>query len=320
MKQIRIAASALVGLVCLATPASAQEPAYPRRGNIELTVLFPGGTSADITARLLAQGIAKHTGANVVVVNRPGAGGAVGYRYAAAQKPDGYALVWNSNSISTTHHSGQLPFDYKAFDAVARALVESPLLVVRSEPRWATLADFVADAKKQPGKLTIANSGVGSHTHISAAAIARSTGISVVDVPYGAAQVVNNVLGGHVDAMVTLPAAAAAHIQGGKLRAIASLTAARDPALPDVPTARELGYDVSLEAWRGIAVPKGVPAAHVAVLEDAIRKTVESPEFTQGTQKLYVRPAFMGAQAFGELIASEDAQLARIMQEIGVKK
>src|SRR5690606_16271080 len=128
-------------------------------------------------------------------------------------------------------------------------------------------------------------------------------GISVVDVPYGAAQVVNNVLGGHVDAMVTLPAAAAAHIQGGKLRAIASLTAARDPALPDVPTARELGYDVSLEAWRGIAVPKGVPAAHIALLEDAIRKTVESAEFAQGTRKLYVRPAFMGAQAFGELIA-----------------
>lgn len=320
MKQVRIAASVLIALVCLATAASAQEPPYPKRGNIELTVLFPGGTSADITARLLAQGIAKHTGANVVVVNRPGAGGAVGYRYAAAQKPDGYALVWNSNSISTTYHSGQLPFDYKAFDAVARALVESPLLVVRSEPRWATLADFVADAKKQPGKVTIANSGVGSHTHISAAAIARAAGISVVDVPYGAAQVVNNVLGGHVDAMVTLPAAAAAHIQGGKLRAIASLTAARDPALPDVPTARELGYDVSLEAWRGIAVPKGVPAAHIALLEDAIRKTVESAEFAQGTRKLYVRPAFMGAQAFGELIAREDTQLARIMQEIGVKK
>lgn len=320
MKRIRIAAGVLIALVGLAMSASAQEPPYPKRGNIELTVLFPGGTSADITARLLAQGIAKHTGANVVVVNRPGAGGAVGYRYAAAQKPDGYALVWNSNSISTTYHSGQLAFDYKAFDAVARALVESPLLVVRAEPRWATLADFVADAKKQAGKVTIANSGVGSHTHISAAAIARAAGISVVDVPYGAAQVVNNVLGGHVDAMVTLPAAAAAHIQGGKLRAIASLTAARDPALPDVPTARELGYDVSLEAWRGIAVPKGVPAAHIALLENAIRKTVESPELAQSTQKLYVRPAFLGAQAFGELIAREDAQLARIMQEIGIKK
>jgi tripartite-type tricarboxylate transporter receptor subunit TctC len=312
----------LIGVWCslLVAAANAQEPVYPKRGNIELTVLFPAGTSADITARLLAQGIAKHTGANVVVVNRPGAGGAVGYRYAAAQKADGYSLVWNSNSISTTHHSGQLAFDYTAFDAVARALVESPLLVVRVERRWQTLADFVAEAKKQPGKITIANSGVGSHTHISAAAIARAAGISVLDVPYSAAQVISNLLGGLVEAFVTLPAAVAAHLQSGKLRALASLTAARDPALPQVPTARELGYDVALDAWRGIAVPKGVPAANVAVLETAIRQTVESPEFTQGTQKLYVRPAFLGAQEFGELIAREDVQLARIMQAIGIKK
>ncbi|MGH8665721.1 MAG: tripartite tricarboxylate transporter substrate binding protein [Burkholderiales bacterium] len=320
MREVSVAAVIAVSLGVLSATAMAQEPAYPKRGNIELTVLFPGGTSADITARLLAQGIAKHTGANIVVVNRPGAGGAVGYRHAAAQKPDGYSLVWNSNSISTTYHSGQLPFDYKAFDPVARALVESPLLVVRVEPRWKTLADFIAEAKKQPGKVTIANSGVGSHTHISSAAFARAADIDVLDVPYSAAQVITNVLGGHVDAVVTLPAAVAAHMQAGKLRAIASLTSARDPGLPDVPTARELGYDVALEAWRGIAVPKGVASAHVAVLETAIRRTVESPEFAQGTQKLYVRPAFLGAQEFGALIAREDAQLARIMQAIGVKK
>ncbi len=303
-----------------AAGSGAQEPAYPGRGNIEMTVLFPAGTSADITARLLAQGMSKHMGANVVVINRPGAGGAVGYRHAAAQKPDGYAIVWNSNSISTTHHSGQLAIDYKAFDPVARALVESPLLVVRNEPRWKTLAELIADAKARPGILTIAHSGVGSHTHISSAALARAAGVKVVDVPYGAAQVVPNVLGGHVDATLTLPAAVAGHIQGGKLRALASLTPARDPALPEVPTARELGVDVSLEAWRGIAVPRGVPAAHVAMMEDAIRRTVESAEFVQGTSKLYVRPAFLGTQAFGELIAAEDAELARIMQAIGIRK
>lgn len=315
-------ASLLAGSVlCLLMQSTgAQEAPYPKRANVEMTVLFPAGTSADITARLLAQGVSKHMGANVVVVNRPGAGGAVGYRYAAAQKPDGYALVWNSNSISTTHHSGQLAFDYKAFDAVARALVESPLLVVRNEPRWRTLPDFVAEARKQPGKVTIAHSGVGSHTHISSAALSRAAGIEVVDVPYGAAQVVPNVLGGHVDAMVMLPAAVAPHLQGGRLRAIASLTAARDPGLPEVPTARELGIDVDLEAWRGIAVPKGTPAAIVAMLETAIRQTVESAEFAQGTGKLYVRPAFLGSKDFGELIAREDAELARLMQAIGIKK
>lgn len=297
-----------------------QDPAYPKRANIEMTVLFPAGTSADVTARLLALGMAKHLGANVVAVNRPGAGGAVGYRHVAGQKPDGYSIVWNSNSISTTYHSGQLAFDYRAFDAVARALVESPFLVVRSDPRWKSLAEFVADAKSQPGKVTLANSGTGSHTHITAAALARAANIQVTDVPYGAAQVVPNVLGGHVDAMVMLPAAVAPHIQSGRLRALASLTAARDPGLPDVPTARELGIDVSLEAWRGIAVPKGAPAAVIAMLEDAIRKTVESAEFAQATEKLFVRPSFLPAKEFAELVAREDAELARIMQAIGIKK
>ena len=317
---MRRGAFALACVAAFLQAAFAQEPAYPKRTHIEMTVLFPAGTSADITARLLAQGMAKHLGANVVVVNRPGAGGAVGYRHVAAQKPDGYAIVWNSNSISTTYHSGQSTLDYRAFDAVARALVESPLLVVRAESRWKSLAEFVADARAQPGKLTLANSGTGSHTHITAAALARAANVQLTDVPYGAAQVVSNVLGGHVDAMVTLPAAAASHVQSGRLRALASLTSARDPALPDVPTARELGIDVSLEAWRGIATPKGTAAPVVAMLEDAIRRSIDSTEFAQGTEKLFVRPSFLPAREFAELVAKEDAELARIMQAIGIRK
>ena len=317
---LKLSALLLTVWAAIVPSALAQEAPYPKRANIEMTVLFPAGTSADLTARLLAQGMVKHLGAQVMVVNRPGAGGAVGYRHVAAQKPDGYSIVWNSNSISTTFHSGQSAIDYRAFDAVARALVESPFLVVRSEPRWKSLAEFVADARTQPGKLTLANSGTGSHTHISAAALARAANIQVTDVPYGAAQVVPNVLGGHVDAMVMLPAAVASHIQSGRLRALASLTAARDPALPDVPTARELGIDVSLEAWRGITAPRGAPAPVIAMLEDAIRKTVESADFAQGTEKLFVRPSFLPAREFAELMAREDAELARIMQAIGIKK
>jgi len=101
---------------------SVQAQDFPQRGPIEITVLFPAGSSADVTARLLADGMRKHLNQQVLVVNRPGAGGAIGYRYVAAQKPDGYSLVWNSNSISTAYHSGQLPFDYKTFDPVARVL------------------------------------------------------------------------------------------------------------------------------------------------------------------------------------------------------
>jgi tripartite-type tricarboxylate transporter receptor subunit TctC len=307
-------------LCAAALPAAAQEPPFPQKGNVEITVLFPAGSSADVTARLLAEGMTKHLGANVIVVNRPGAGGAIGYRYVAAQKPDGYALVWNSNSISTTYHSGQLAFDYKAFDPVARVLVESPVVAVRSDARWKTLPELMADAKARPGMITVGNSGIGSHTHISSVALFQAAGAKVVEVPYAAAQTVPNLLGGHVDVLVQLPGALAAQVKSGNVRLLATMIPTRDPALPDVPTAKEQGIDVSLEAWRGIAVPKGTPQAVIVQLERAIRLTAVTPEFAQAADKLGVRPAFLPAAEFGELIAKEDAELARLMASIGLKK
>jgi len=314
----RLVAGALLAGCMLAT--AQQEAPFPQRGPIEMTVLFPAGSSADITARLLAEGMARQLSANVVVVNRPGAGGAVGYRHVASQKPDGYSLVWNSNSVSTAFHSGQMPIDYRAFDPVARVLTESPVLAVRGDARWKTMADFLAEAKARPATLSVANSGVGSHTHISSVALFKAAGAGVVDVPYPAAQVVPNLLGGHIDAVVQLPAALAAHVKSGQVRVLAALVERRDPALPDVPTAREQGVDVALDAWRGIAVPKGTPKRVVASLESAIRKTVESADFASASERLGVHPAFLGADQFGDLMATEDAQLAGLMQSIGLKK
>ena len=300
--------------------AHAQEPPFPQKGVIEITVLFPAGSSADVTARLLADGMSRQLGANVIVVNRPGAGGAIGYRYVAGQKPDGYSLVWNSNSISTTYHSGTLSFDYQSFDAVAQVLVESPVIAVRGDSKWKTLADLVGTAKSQPKGITVANSGIGSHTHISSVALFKAAGVEAVDVPFGAAQVVTSLLGGQVDAAVQLPAALSEHVKSGQLRLLASMTDKRDPAFPDVPTAREQGLDVSLEAWRGIAAPKGTPKAVIAALEVAIHKTVESPAFAQGCERLGARVAFAPAEDFGKLVAKEDAELARLMTIIGLKK
>jgi tripartite-type tricarboxylate transporter receptor subunit TctC len=313
------------GLICatLAYPAGgaqAQETPFPQKGPIEITVLFPAGSSADVTARLLAEGMAKNLGANVIIINRPGAGGAIGYRHVAAQKPDGYSLVWNSNSISTTFYTGTLAFNYEAFDPVARVLVESPVVAVKGDAKWKTLGELVAHARANPKSITVANSGVGSHTHISSAALFRTAGVEVLDVPFGAAQVVPSVLGGQVDAAIQLPAALAGNVKAGQLRLLASLTSARDPAFPDVPTAREQGLDISLEAWRGIAVPKGTPKAVIAALEAAIKKTVESAEFAQGCERLGARPTFMPADEFGRLIAKEDADLGRIMQTLGLRK
>ena len=305
-------------LFLLAFTVHAQE--FPQRGPIEITVLFPAGSSADVTARLLAEGMRKHLSQQVLVVNRPGAGGAIGYRHVAAQKPDGYALVWNSNSISTTFHSGQLPFDYQAFDAVARALVESVVLAVRSDARWRNLDDFVQDVKARPKAISIGHSGVGSHTHISLAALLGAAGGQANEVPFGAAQVVPSLVGGHVDAVIQLPAALAAPVKQNQVRLLAALIPSRDPALPDVPTAREQGIDVSLEAWRGIAAPKGTPRSVIAALDAAVRTAVNSSEFQKGSENLGVRPAYLDAEQFGALIAQEDAALARLMQQIGLKK
>ena len=309
----------LLVLLLLSFSVAAQESPYPK-SNIEITVLFPAGSSADITARILAEGMQKHLGVNVLVINRPGGGGAIGYKHVAAQKPDGYSLVWNSNSISTTFHSGQLDFDYHACTPIARVLVESPILAVKADAPWKTLAELVADARARPGKISVANSGTGSHTHICAVALFRAVRAEVVDVPHGAQQVVPNLLGGHVDATVQLPGALSSHIKSGSVRVLAALIPKRDPALPDAPTAREQGVDVSLEAWRGVAAPKGLSIGVVAILEHAIRRTVESPEFVRASEKYAVRPAYLGHAEFGELIAKEDQEIARLLQVIGLKK
>jgi tripartite-type tricarboxylate transporter receptor subunit TctC len=148
----------------------------------------------------------------------------------------------------------------------------------------------------------------------------NAAGAQANEVPFGAAQVVPSLVGGHVDAVVQFPGALAAPLKQGQARVLASLTQERDPAFSGVPTAKEQGLEVALDAWRGIAVPKGTPRSAISALEGAIRKTVESPEFQKGGENLGVRPAFLGAEEFSALIAREDAQLAKLMSEIGLKK
>jgi tripartite-type tricarboxylate transporter receptor subunit TctC len=308
----------LLSAAFLAFPIKAQD--FPQRGPVEITVLFPAGSSADVTARMLADGMSERLGQRVLVVDRPGAGGAIGYKYAAAQKPDGYSLVWNSNSISTAYHSGQLPFDYRAFDPVARVLVESVVVAVRADAPWKSLAQFLDTVRKNPKAVSVGHSGVGSHTHLSLAALMHAAGVQANAVPFGASQVIPSLLGGHIDAVVQFPGALAAPLKERQVRLLAALTTARDRAFPDVPTARELGYDVALDAWRGIAVPHGTPPAVIARLEGAIRLTVESEAFRKRAEALAVNPGFLPAAEFGELIARDDAAIARLMQRIGLKK
>ena len=310
--------AALAGLAVLA-PAPAQDK-FPAARPIEFVVLFPAGSSADVTARVLAEGMSRQLGTQIVVVNRPGGGGAVGLKYAVTQAPDGHHLVWSSNAISTTYHTGTLPFDYKSFAPVARVQIETPLLFVKGEASWKGLRDILQQAKANPGKLTVGNSGFGSHTHLSSVWLFKASGYQVTDVPFNAAQVVPSLLGGHVDAVVQLPGALAGLVKAGTVRALVALSAARDPFFPEVPTAREQGLNVGAELWRGVAAPRGTPPRIVARLEDAIRKTVASPEFVRATEKLLVAPAFLPAAEFGPAIAREDGEIARTVKALGIRQ
>ena len=304
-------------LALAATPLWAQEfPAKP----VELTVLFPAGSSADVVARGLADGMSRHLGQPVTVMNRPGAGGAIAYKYVQAQKPDGYSIVFNSNSISTAHYTGMVPFDYRAFDPVARVTIESPVVAVKADAPWKDLKEMVAYGKQKPGAIRMGNSGNGSHTHTSAVAFFNDEGVEVTHVPFAGSQVVTSLLGGHIDAVVQLPGALTPHVKAGTLKIIGVLASTREPAFPAVPTALEQGFRFQADMWRGVAVPKGTPPAVVARLEEAIRKTVNSPEFKAQGERLGFLPAFQPSVDFGKTIATEDATLSIVMEKAGLKK
>ena len=317
---IVVAAAVLSAPAALAQAQVQQAQPFPQRKPVEMTVMFGAGSAADVTARYLADGMAKNLGVPVPVVNRTGGGGAIGYNHVKRQKPDGHSIIWNSNSISTNYHSGILQFDYTAFDPVARVSLETPVIVVRADAPWKTLKEFVQYAKDNPGKVRVGNSGAGSHTHFASSALFITGGAKVIDVPFGEGQAVVNLLGSRVEAVVQLPAAVVPHIKSGDLRVLAVLGSKRDPIFPDAPTAQELGYPVALDMWRGIAVPHGVHRSIIAKLQESIRRTVESPAFHDAGKAIGFMPAYLPADEFGKLIAGDDAKLARAMADLGLKK
>jgi tripartite-type tricarboxylate transporter receptor subunit TctC len=312
-----LAASWMVLASCLATAQSPIAGGAP----LEFVVIFPAGSSADVSARILADGIAKHLEQAVPVSNKPGGGGAIGYRYVASAKPDGRTMVWNSNSVSTTYHSGAMDIDYKAFEPVARVTIEIPAVVVQASSPWKTLPELLDYARANPGMLKVGNSGTGSHTHMAVAALFEAAGAKVLDVPFSATQVVPSLLGGHVDALVQLPGAVVPHVRSGALRVLGVLGSKRDPVFPDAPTANEVGVRMTpMDLWRGITVPKGTPKPVIARLEKAIESALNRPEFIGAGQKFGFLPAFMPADEFGQLIARDDDMIGRQMKTLGMTK
>ena len=230
--------------------------------------------------------------------------------------------MWNSNSVSTAHHKGNMAFNYEAFAPIARISIEVPALGVRSDSGWKSLADMVAAAKASDSKLKIGISGKGSFTHLTSAALFDALGIGdkVLYVPYGKGKAPAELLGGRIDAAIQWPGQFVSHAKAGKINVLAVTSADRIEILPDVPTAKEQGADIDITMWRGLAAPKGTSPETIAALEAAAKKAVESDAFMNASKKIGFTSAYMGSDDFGALIASDDKNISMLMTELGLKK
>jgi tripartite-type tricarboxylate transporter receptor subunit TctC len=314
MRMIKPSAMATAVLLFGSVPALAAE--FPEKP-VEMTVLFGG--SAQAVGQVLADQMSKVLGKPVVAVSRPGGGGAVGYTYVHGQPADGYNIVWNSNSISTTHYRGNVPFDYKAFAPIARIGVEVPVLAVRKESGWKTLKDMASAAKKE--KLKIAVGGNGSFTHIVSAALMDKLGAEAIYVPGGQGREVAELLAGRVDAVLRWPSEVKQHVDAGTLVVLCMATGEKFDVGLTAPTCDEAGAKgLDMAMWRGLAAPAGTPPETIKTLQEAAKKAVESAEFKKAADNLGFTTAFLPAQEFGKVIASDDAEIGKLMKEIGVEK
>ncbi|MFA5514209.1 MAG: tripartite tricarboxylate transporter substrate binding protein [Sphaerochaetaceae bacterium] len=300
----------------------AAKPTYPTK-NIDMTVLFQAGQAGDVIGRKAADLANRHLPKPIISNNRLGGGGAVGYQYVLGQPADGYNIVWNSTSINVAYHQGNMPVDkgWDAFRGVANLTMEASGLAIRGDDnRWNTFEEFVAYAKAHPNELTISNSGVGSFNHLAAEAITGYAGIKVKHIPMDAGQSIASLLGGKVDAMVNMTFDISQHAKAGTMKPLVVIAPKRLAVLPNTPTMKELGYDIDIQMYRGIAVHKDTPDYIVDVLEEAFMKAGNDPEFREFAETKGATIDVRNAKDFNALMAKDDATVAQIMEQIGMLK
>jgi tripartite-type tricarboxylate transporter receptor subunit TctC len=277
-RRICLAVLASAALWSLSAPAGAASP-YPE-GPIRFIVPFPPGGGTDNVSRVLVRGVAEETGWNIVIENRPGAGGNIGIDAVAKSKPTGQTLGMGQTSnlaVNPTLYA-KVPYDAaRDFAPIALVAAQPTVLVVRADSPYRTLADAIAAAKAKPGAVSIANSGVGTISHLAAVLVAKTAGVTLLDVPYaGASPSLTNLTGGMVDLCMAAPSSVLPFVQGGKLRALAVTSAKRLDVLPDVPTVAESGYS-GFEAvdWKAVVAPAGTPPDVIATLNAAVNKALK---------------------------------------------
>ena len=283
-RQLVLGALSATALTATSSRLSAQT--WPER-SITFICPWPAGGTAGQSMRALCSVAARVLGQSIAVENKVGASGMIGAMALASAKPDGYTIGQIPISVTRFSQLGTLAADpRKDFTYIARTSGQTFGIAVPANSPFKTLKDFVAYAKANPGKVSYAHAGVGGATHVGMEEFASVAGIQFNHVPYkGGSEALQGVLGGHVDALAD-SSSWAPHVEAGKLRLLATWGELRTARFKDVPTLRELGYDVVVDAPNGIGAPKGLDPAVAAKLRDAFRQAANSPEFKAVIDKL----------------------------------
>ena len=303
----------------LATAAHAQYPDHA----ITMVVPFPPGGVADTVARPVADAMSRELKQPVVIENKPGAGGGIGMAQVAKAKPDGYTIMMSLASLTVLPEAdkilGREPmYQINQLKPIARFTADPTVFAVRAEAPWKTLADFVADAKKNPGKFTYGSSGNYGTMHVPMEMLNASAGVKMLHVPFtGAGPAVVALLGGQVQALSTGPSSIMGHLRAGKVRVLATWGESRHPALPDVPTLKELGYDAQFSQWTGLFVPAGTPEPVIAKLREASRVAVDDPTFKGALAKVETPIQYLDQPQFRAFWDADARKLAEVVRRIG---
>ena len=308
------------GLLAFAALAGAQDhPTKP----VQMVAPFPPGGVADIVGRPLAAAMEKSLRQPVLVINRPGAGGAVGMASVAKAAADGYTILMALSSISifpvSDRINGKTPsYELKDFEPIALITADPTVLIVGADSPWKTLQEFVSTAKAYPGQINYSSSGVYGTLHVAMEMFANAAGVKLFHVPYqGGGPALTALLGGQVHALASGPAPAAAQMKAGKVRALASWSSERLPLLPEIPTFKELGYDAEFYIWSGVFAPAATPTPVLDRLRAAVREAANSPDFKSVMDKVQTPVSYLDAPAFRTYWERDAARLKVALEKIG---
>ena len=320
MKLLRCLVSTL--LVCLPLAAAAQASDFPSKA-IRIVVPFPPGGATDAAARLVAVKMSEHWGQPVLVDNRAGAGGNVGSDLVAKSPADGYTLVMGvtgSHAINASLYS-KMPYDpVTDFVAISQVAVVPNVLVVHPSVPVKNLAELVALAKKEPGKLNYASLGNGTAAHLGMEMLKSDAGVDITHVPYkGSAPAVSDLLAGQVQMMVDGLPSALPHIKAGKLRAIALTSLRRAPSLPDLPTISETYPGFYADAWSGLFAPRGTPQPVVDKLSAEVQRILKLPDVRDKRVALGAEPVGSTQAEFAAHVKREIEKWAKVVKTSGAK-